>query len=1533
MNIKNIAAKLFSRLSRFAVATVILSAAAATCGASDLILGTSQPKVSMGGGHTLSVDQSGRLWAWGENSKGQIGDGTTENRNAPVEIVRDGVTWVAVAAGLDFSLAIDNQGRLWAWGSNVAGQLGDGTVSDSLLPRQVGIAANWRAVSAGDYHVLALDSNNDVYSWGSNAAGQLGRNPDAGSTFGKVPVSVGGQWKAISAGGSHSLAIGLDNFCYSWGANYQGQLGRVAVGGTYQAWGVLSVGAVDGVAAGGDFSLLRVGGSVFAFGGNQFGQLGNGGGSSNSNAVPVSLQANAVAIAAGRQHALALLVTGSVQAWGRNDSGQLPSLLGPGGEAAIGVSAGGKASLVVLAGGSVATSGRNIEGQHGDGAVQVQSTPVNKFAAQYNQVLVGDRHTLAIDANGKLWSWGDNSAGQLGDGTILDSSVPVSVTPDGNLGTVWTKIAVSANNSAAINSSGHLYVWGSNYYGQFANGSTTAGLSPVRVSGTWREVSLGEGHVLAINNAGALFAWGNNMNSQLGWAKVSSTQTTQLSPRQVGSATDWTSVAAGQYHSLGLRGAVLYGWGQNVLGQLGNGSNTDASAPVKIGSRSWTSIYVGGSSSAGISAGKLYVWGNNDKGQLGDGGTQPSNAPKLFMGTLDFASVALSPTSIGAVTTGGRIWASGSNDSGRIGYGSVAASRTPVELSSPAGVVSVSLGGAAGAAIDSLKRLHVWGSNSHGQLGESVFELRATKAISPEVPGVSILATARNNSGSTSSDGAFAYAEGDTVVFDAIPTGTGPFKFQWRKDGVDINGATASSYELVSSGPLSAGVYDAVVSSAYGSNVESNNSITAALWIAPQITTQPEAVSKITGSQAVLSVAGTGSSVSYVWKKDGTIQGQTTSSYNVILPGDYSVTLSSTKNGSPVSVESQTVAVRDYAQVALAQSDSNVNKVGDGALAVKSVNSGSALTLTVELVSDPAQVAYQWRRDLQEIVGANGPSLNVTASASTAGLYDVVVSNPASSVISSGISVRVYSAPVFTRQPASQTVEAGRAAILSVSAQGYNTPTLQWYGPNGASIPGGTSSTLTVTGFSGEKAGSYYAVATNESGSTTSEKATLSLPGVVAGKPLIVAQPQSQSVVVGGTVTFSVRANEATQYQWRKNGVSIPGATGTDLVLSKVSSVDFASYSVLVSNSVTSVLSTAATLSERIIVDGDARRSLFSVVFGSNGGLFAARISGDALPAGTPQGYIRLNFTRAGTVSGAYTSGNNVFRFASRFALNGDTQVAEVARIGGTEYNLRFTIGGDPSNPEAEVQLVPFDKALVATAKKVTLARLGVKNLTLSSVYTGTFQNPSTGAFHGYSSTKVNLNSGIVAVSGMLPVTGERFTASSSMYADPARSNPASMSDFVVRLSATRRLFSTWKLETSSISGDSIVVDGSTNGTVYDVTGAKYNPAAIGSLLAPFVSTRDEAVVVHNGAEVSRFTAQANRLVPNASAFASSGGRFAIRFISSTGVVSGLVTLQSGGTAVPFTGVILQGEYRTNGGVLGVAVTPSGSTLRFEPAN
>jgi hypothetical protein len=621
--------------------------------------------------------------------------------------------------------------------------------------------------------------------------------------------------------------------------------------------------------------------------------------------------------------------------------------------------------------------------------------------------------------------------------------------------------------------------------------------------------------------------------------------------------------------------------------------------------------------------------------------------------------------------------------------------------------------------------------------------------------------------------------------------------------------------------------------------------------------------------------------------------------------------------------------VKFYHPVTLAPAAEDALPVRLGSSGVsfsKQLNGGVPVTLSVSATSPLDDIKYQWRKDLQNIDGATSSTYSVIASAFTSGQYDVVVSNPASSVTSNALSLRVFTKPVFTRQPASQTVEAGRSASLTVGVSGFDAPSLQWF-KDGVAIDGATGTSIVVTGFSSSKVGEYYVRASNSGGNTQSESARLSLPVELIGKPLIRGFAQSQAVVAGSTVTFTVDALNATQYQWRKNGVAIPGATAATLVVSNVQEVDVAAYSVLVSNSVDDVLSPSVNISLRAEVNQGDRRDLFNAVAGSNGGLFAARLRRSSIPSGTPEGYVKMNVTRVGTASGQYLSGLGISRFSARFKLVSGQQVAEVAGVaGGT---LRLTITNDPVNPVVSAQLVGSGESA-----PVKMARLGTKNLTLSKAYTGTFADRDSGSLQGFTMTRINLASGTVFVSGMLPESGVRFSASSGMYSDPDGLSAASMCDFIVRVSSGLRLYATWKLETATQSGDVSVAAAAIGDTKdYDLTGASYSPAPLGEILFPFVSTRDEAVVTLAGSELGRFTATGNRLVPKASAFAAAGGRFSLSYNASTGQVSGLVSLASGGPLRSFVGVILQGDYRQNGGVMGVGVTRSGETIRFEPAN
>ena len=142
------------------------------------------------------------LWAWGRNVLGTLGDGTTTERHAPVQIGSS--TWKTITAGRFHSLAILGDDTLWAWGNNQSGQLGDGGVTQRNSPVQVG-SSTWESIIAGGVFSIGIQSDDTLWAWGQNNHGQLG---DGGTTDGHAPVQIGSStWKLIGAGDDHSLAI------------------------------------------------------------------------------------------------------------------------------------------------------------------------------------------------------------------------------------------------------------------------------------------------------------------------------------------------------------------------------------------------------------------------------------------------------------------------------------------------------------------------------------------------------------------------------------------------------------------------------------------------------------------------------------------------------------------------------------------------------------------------------------------------------------------------------------------------------------------------------------------------------------------------------------------------------------------------------------------------------------------------------------------------------------------------------------------------------------------------------------------------------------------------------------------------------------------------------------------------------------------------------------------------------------------------------------------------------------------------------
>ncbi|MGO8669788.1 MAG: LamG-like jellyroll fold domain-containing protein [Capsulimonadaceae bacterium] len=276
-------------------------------------------EVSAGGSHSLALDSGGNVWAWGDNSAGELGTGTSiGNSSVPVQV--NGLAGVVeIAAGNDQSVALDTNGNVWAWGDN------DDQPESNNTPQEVTQLSGVTAIASGPNaeHSLALLPGGSVWAWGSNSNGQLG---DGTTTDSVAPVQVIGLSSAIAiaGGGDHSLALLSDGTVWAWGSNSNGQLGNGTTTDSSLPVQVIGLSGVIAISAGGQHSLaLKSDGTVWAWGYNSDGQLGNGSTTDSSVPVQVTGLSGVTAISGGGWHSLALCADGSLWSWGYNSDGEL----------------------------------------------------------------------------------------------------------------------------------------------------------------------------------------------------------------------------------------------------------------------------------------------------------------------------------------------------------------------------------------------------------------------------------------------------------------------------------------------------------------------------------------------------------------------------------------------------------------------------------------------------------------------------------------------------------------------------------------------------------------------------------------------------------------------------------------------------------------------------------------------------------------------------------------------------------------------------------------------------------------------------------------------------------------------------------------------------------------------------------------------------------------------------------------------------------------------------------------------------------
>lgn len=379
--------------------------------------------VAAGNWFTVALKADGTIWAWGYNTYGIVGDGTT-SALVITPVQNPSLSGVArIATGMDHVLAIKNDGSLWAWGYNSYGQIGNGSsgigsANYVTTPLQIAGMSDVTAVAGGTSHSLAVKSDGSVWAWGRNAKGQLGNST---TTNALLPVQVTGLSGviAVAAGYSHSVALKADGTVWAWGNS----LGNGTSSSSNVPVLVPSLSGVTAIAAGDYHTVVKMAdGTLRVWGTNNGkGQLGNVTLTQGYSPVLVPNLTDIVSISCGRNHTIAVKSDGSSWGWGDNSKQQLgnniaatqttPCMISA--ATSIVASAADDHSILLREDGTLIGFGENMFGELGNGRALFVSSEAHSQKFNFTDIVkicAGEDHQLLLRADGSAWVWGNDAS-------------------------------------------------------------------------------------------------------------------------------------------------------------------------------------------------------------------------------------------------------------------------------------------------------------------------------------------------------------------------------------------------------------------------------------------------------------------------------------------------------------------------------------------------------------------------------------------------------------------------------------------------------------------------------------------------------------------------------------------------------------------------------------------------------------------------------------------------------------------------------------------------------------------------------------------------------------------------------------------------------------------------------------------------------------------------------------------------------------------------------------------------------------------
>lgn len=697
----------------------------------------------------LALRRDGRVFAWGDNSNGTIGDGTRTLRPSPVLVPIDGVEFVA--AGDQAAYAVRRDGSLWSWGlDRVRGvdprPLPPGAPDDAqyqLTPAAVPGIAGVREVFAGASHAAAILDDDSVWTWGANSSGELGRDVFSSRLPAPVPELRG--VRTLSLGENFSLALMDNGTVRAWGSNSGGQLGLGDRTTRTSPTPVPGLSSIVAIGAGDRHGMaLASDGTVYAWGSNGFGQLGDA--SIERRLVPTVVRAptsaharfdatrpmqddnrpptaSAAIVALGDNRAPARLL---LDAAGSSDDGRVAGARWfisdgqtiDGTRVEVALADGGEYSIVLAVTddrGAVAIARRT----------HFVELPQRTITVPPRIVYGHGGSSGAVTADGRALVWGSGSGlGLVGSAFgSRDQSFPVA----NGLSGVVQLIAPSASKLALLDD-GRVYAWGFDTTGMLGFDSDQVVVNRPRLIVDLPPVAMLAGqstHVLALTRDGRVFAWGSNLLGQLGLGDLAN----RLSPVEVPLEGRFVTVGTTLDTSYAVRDdGVVFGWGLNRNAELGGSS---AGGEVVVSPRPIAGLppvaFAGSTTHAGFfraSDSNVWVVGNSPSVRIS--GIDPANGPYRMPFLDEYIAFTGGFQHVVALHRDGTVATYGANDSsGGLGYLEDGFVDRPRRLEGLTDIVQISSSGP-GAALRRDGRVFAWGDNGHGRLGEGTLAYRAT---------------------------------------------------------------------------------------------------------------------------------------------------------------------------------------------------------------------------------------------------------------------------------------------------------------------------------------------------------------------------------------------------------------------------------------------------------------------------------------------------------------------------------------------------------------------------------------------------------------------------------------------------------------------------------------------------------------------------------------------------------------------------------------------------------------------------------------